>query len=113
MATIRFERRLTRYELDKKCLLLADDAGTDYAEHIDNHALRVKAGGKVYLAEVSDYYVDQKFQGGLHFNEAANPSDFFFDQSVSGGKRLRLTLDPAEREEGVQVAHLEVFVVTG
>jgi hypothetical protein len=113
MAGIHLERKVTKYELDNKCLLLQDDGGTDFASHFKTEHVHVWSGKYTYHAVVHDHYVDGKFRDGISFRAEHNPGrDFFFDQSLSMGKRVKLDTDPDQLEGDHQIVAVEVFMVT-
>ncbi len=113
MGAIHFERKVSKYELDNKCLLLQDDAGVDYGSHFKTEHVHVRAGKYTYHAVVHDHYVDGKFRDAISFRPENNPGrDFFFDQSLAMGKRLKLDTDADSLHEEQQVVDVEVFMVT-
>lgn len=115
MAKVAFEHKITKYEVERHCLLLRDDAKKDYSSHFDaNPKLHIRAGSKTYTASVNEYYVDSKFQNGIHFdtnNEAEKR--FFMEQSIMAGHLVRIELDPAEAAiDGRQPVDIQVSIVT-
>ena len=99
-----FERVITRYELENRCILLRDDKKTDHSKEAGAGRLSVQAGGRSYSAQVRDYYVDAKFQAGLYFEAKPGEGDFFFEQSVTLGKRARI------KGAGAGVLEVEVYI---
>jgi hypothetical protein len=107
MSKLAFDRKINRFELDNRCILLADEKNTPLAG-LKTHEVCVKAGGKTYQAEKHDFYTDGKFFEGLRFPEG---NDFFFEQQVSRIKHLKVSSVATETEGDKQVVHIEVYEV--
>lgn len=89
-----FERTITKHEFDNHCVLLQDKKGKDYRSLIKGSKVRVISGGKTYYAEVSEYYINGKFVGGLHFDPNREDSDdFYYEQSINQGHHAEVTID--------------------
>ncbi|MDX2062873.1 MAG: hypothetical protein SFY70_07420 [Bacteroidia bacterium] len=94
MATVTFERIVTKHEFDNHCIMLQDKAGNDYRHLIPGHKVQVNSCGKAYFAEVSEYYLNGKFLGGLHFDPKREDSDdFYYECGVVQGHHAKFTLE--------------------
>jgi hypothetical protein len=93
---MQFEHKLTKYEVDNHCVLLRDDAKADHTKAFGGHnKLTVKAeNGKLYPAEINEYYLDGKFQAGIHF-EGGKANSFFIEQAFFLGHVATITVDGA------------------
>lgn len=114
MAAIKFERHITKFELDYQCILAEDDKGNNHDLKFTNYDLIVRAGGKTYKACVREFYLNGKFKNGVSFeHEKDHMNDFFFDQSASGNKRVKFSFDPDEALiDNRHPIDMEVYVVT-
>jgi hypothetical protein len=91
---MQFEHKLTKYEVDNHCVLLRDEAKADHSKAFGGHSkLTVKAeNGKLYPADINEYYHEGKFQAGIHF-EGGKSSSFFVEQGFFLGHIASVTVD--------------------
>jgi hypothetical protein len=93
MSSITFEHKITKFEVDSHCILLRDEKKVDFSANITGQKVVVTVGAKTYTASINDYYVDGKFQAGMHF-DPNNDSEkrFFMEQSILTGHVAKITL---------------------
>lgn len=113
MAVIKFERHITRFELNNQTILVEDDQGNDHGLKFPGFNLIVKTPDKNYPASLRDFYVGSKFKPGVAFDhEEGHLNDFFFDQSVSENKRARITFNTDDAPiDGRIPVEIEVYMV--
>ena len=105
MAVSHVNRKLSRHEVEKKTLLMAD-ANMDPIDGLPGGDALVKTPeGKVYEAELHDSYTDGKFYTSLKF---AN-DDFYYKEGLSRGRRMKLKVDSSETEDDKLVIHVELY----
>lgn len=112
MPKLTFERHITRYEIEYKCLMLQEDDGTDHSNSFQAEHLLLLAKGKEYPAIVRDFYTKKGFETGIAFEDDEVAKSFFFDQSVSESKRLKFSTDPGYKRDGKQLVDVEIYIVT-
>jgi hypothetical protein len=114
MAHIKFERHLSRFEIQNQCILLEDDLGNNHQLTFRASDLFVRSKGKHYDAMVRDFYYNGKFKQGISFpHEAGHICDFFFDQSASEAKRVKFDFDPDEPlVENKMPIDIEIYFMT-
>ncbi len=111
---MQFEHKITKYEVDNHCILLRDDKKVDQTKAFGGHnkVLLLTPKGKSYPAEVNEYYLDGKFQAGLHL-EGGKASDFFVEQDFLLGHTAVVTVDvSAAPVEGRLPVQLEFKIQT-
>lgn len=93
MSNITFEHKIVKFEVDNHCILLRDEQKADHSTHITGQKVVVTAGPKTYTATVNEYYVDGKFQAGMHF-DPSNDSEkrFIMEQSIFLGHIAKISL---------------------
>jgi hypothetical protein len=115
MAKLAFEHKITKYEVERHCLLLRDDGKKDFGPNFDKSPkLFVRCGNKTYTATVNEYYVDNKFFNGIHF-DANNEMEkkFFFEQSIMAGHIAKIETDPDEAlVDGRQAVDINISILT-
>lgn len=95
MPAITFEHKLTKFEVDNHCILLRDDKKTDFGKHLNTQNIVVLVDDKQYVATVNEFYVDGKFQQGIHFSEGTE-SAFIVEQTLFPGHTATITLDDSK-----------------
>lgn len=91
MPVLSVERRISKYEIENKCVLFMDDDKKPLEDLNLGQAVSVEAGGKLYNAEVREFFVEGAFIEGIVFPDGY---DFFFDQRVERGRKLSIDIDP-------------------
>ncbi len=114
MSAISFEHHIIKYEVDNHCILLRDDAKTDYSNHISGNTVVVTATSHTYTATVNEYYVDGKFQAGMHFDgKDQSEKRFMMEQSVMAGHICKVTFQKdAALIDGAFPVQVEITVKT-
>ncbi len=111
-----FEKHITKYEVTNQCLILEDDAGTEYAKLFtgENERLSITCEGREFEGILREYYVKNKFKLGIYFHhDEGHVSEFFFETSLAEGKRARFTFDPeAPAKDGKRPLQIEIILIT-
>lgn len=114
MASISFEKHISRYESMNQCLLLEDLNGKIQDLQLQTEKLIVDSAGLKFEASIRDFYVGNKFKPGIFFpHKEGSMSEFFFECSVTEGKRARIIFDKeAALVDGRAPITIEIFVVS-
>ena len=109
-----FERLVTKYEFENKCVLLQDNKHKDFSKDLKSHKLRVNCGDKHYDGIVNDFYTKNGFMSGIVFDDhGAGLHSFFFEQGVMADRTLKIDFDPTEIVEGDRhILSIEVVIIT-
>lgn len=113
MAQEVFEHSISKFELDHHCILLRDADKKGKRDHFPHIKLLICCGEKRYMAELNEFYLESKFQAGIHFDKGPDGTlDFFFEQSANLGHRVKITVD-AHRPmiDGRHPVDVEVYMV--
>jgi hypothetical protein len=95
MASIHFERTVTKFEFQNKCILLQDDKGNDYRQQLAHENVRVASNGTNYDGVIKEFYYKGNFKPGIVFDDHGDGiHSFFFEQGVLPERILRVEMDP-------------------
>lgn len=114
MASVTYERVISKHEFDNHCILLQDKQGKDFRQFIAGNKVLVTSGDKTYYGDVSEYYLNGKFVGGIHFDPKREDSDnFYYEQSINQGHHAKVTIEEdAALQGGKYPVSIEMKLVT-
>jgi hypothetical protein len=109
---MKFEKHITRFELNNQCLLLEDLDGVIQKLDLPSDKIFVISENKIYPAYIRDFYVNGKFKSGIYFeHEEGHTSPFFFEIGVTEGKRAIIKYE-GKTHENLPLLEVIIYVLT-